>query len=111
MKRTINLGKFSFVATAQKYGVDVQTIYNGDTDLGVHKFAVKNTDVSVEVLLETQGREEDIFLALVSIREALGKLESGIIAEPENVGEFKAALTELLTLAQAELESVNAIKH
>ena len=111
MKRTINLGKFSFVATAQKHGVDVQIIYNGDTDLGVHKFAVKNTDKSVEVLLETQGREEDIFLALVSIREALGKLEAGIIAEPENVGEFKAALTELLVLAQAELESVNAIKH
>lgn len=108
MKRTVNLGKFSFVATAQKHGVDVHIIYNGDTDLGVHKFAAKNTDVSVEVLLETQGREEDIFLALVSIREALGKLESGIIDEPKNVGEFKAALTELLVLAQAELD---AIKH
>lgn len=110
--RTINIGKFSFVASPSDYGTNVSVVYR-EKELHLAEFKMKEgCELSPQEALATQDTAEDLFLALVAIREIVQLLEGGVIPNPPvQPEEFVADLKEFLEIASDLKESVTKTKH
>ncbi|AII27148.1 hypothetical protein [Vibrio cholerae] len=110
MERTIALGAFSFVATPREDDLAVSIIFDG-RELNATEFNPKR-EVPIAEMLADQSRQEDLFLAMHTLRETAFMVGIGAIALDEPVRDaFFEAAEKAVEQAVVEAESFQATKH